>query len=89
MMYADEPMTLASPRPAPISSDNDLLIPAFSGFVACVLSIIWARAFAPSAHDEATSAMALAQGRIVHLRSGKLHCVATPGNGKGLKILLR
>src|SRR5262249_56740581 len=52
MMYVDDPTMLALPRPAPISSDSDLLMPPNSGFVACVLSIIWARAFAPSAHDE-------------------------------------
>src|SRR5215471_1575320 len=39
-------MTL--PRPAPISSVNDLLIPAAAVLVACVLSIIWARAASPS-----------------------------------------
>jgi hypothetical protein len=41
-MYTDEPAVITSPRPAPISSDSDLLMPALAVFGACVLSIIWA-----------------------------------------------
>src|SRR4029453_14273340 len=88
MMYADEPTTPALPRPAPTSSDRDLLMPAFSGFVACVLSIIWARADPPSAHDEAASALALTQSLMVHLRGRILRSAATRGHSERLKILL-
>src|SRR4030095_3791728 len=88
MMYADEPTTPALPRPAPTSSDRDLLMPAFSGFEACVLSIIWARADPPSAHDEAASALALTQSLMVHLRGRILRSAATRRHSERLKILL-
>lgn len=44
MMKRDEFGVLMSARPAPISSVNDLLIPAFALFVAWVLSTICASA---------------------------------------------
>ena len=43
MRKRDESGVMTSPRPAPISSRSDLLMPAFAVFGACVLSISWAR----------------------------------------------
>src|SRR5882762_7687871 len=47
MMYTDDPAVITSPRPAPISSSSDLLMPALAVFGACVLSIICACDTAP------------------------------------------
>src|SRR5215475_2979007 len=41
-MHIDEPEVFTSPRPGPISSASDLLIPARDVLVAWLLSIIWA-----------------------------------------------
>src|SRR5882672_11432188 len=43
----DEPSVITSPRPAPISSSSDLLMPALAVLGACVLSIICAGAPIP------------------------------------------
>src|SRR6266436_4475412 len=90
MMYADEPTTFTFPRPVPISSANDLLMPALIGFVACVLSIICAREGAPPrASAGATSAMALKQGFMVNPFSSveqRMVRRAWADNGERLKI---
>ena len=57
--YTDEPAVMTSPRPAPISSSRDLLIPAFAVFGACVLSIIWACAVPKSNHTLAANPIIL------------------------------
>src|SRR5215472_17793488 len=44
IMQTDDPGVFTPPRPGPTSSASDLLIPALAVLVACVLSIIWARA---------------------------------------------
>ena len=49
-----------------LAQTSDLLMPALIGFVACVLSIIWAREAVPPASAGATSAMALNQGFMVN-----------------------
>src|SRR3981081_3438512 len=59
MMYTDDPVVMTSPRPAPISSSSDLLIPAFAVFGACVLSIIWACAVPKSNHTPAANPIML------------------------------
>jgi hypothetical protein len=82
--------TFTFPRPVPTSSDNDLLMPALIGFVACVLSIIWAWEGAPpSASAGATSAMALNQGFMVNPSSSveqRMGRRAWADNGERLKI---